>query len=356
MLNILRPNRIPVIVVSGFLGSGKTTFLKYLIEKTNRKFGLIVNEFGDIGIDGDLLKNCRSCNEDSSESIIELNNGCLCCTVQDDFIPSIKTLLKKNKDLDFIIIETSGLALPIPLLKALNWPDIRTSIYLDLVISTVNGESIINGSPINDLYSINTQYKDIKKIDHFSSIEELFNEQLEVCDIVLISRSDIISEKQFNFIKRDLERKVRHNVPIIKSFNGETNLGFILDPNIKKNNYQEFIKDEHVHSHAKIFSDFIKTSYFLEKNEFEYEMSQILSEINILRIKGRVWTPKKKLPLQVQIVGRKINTWYEKVDINPVPSMKYGGMELIMIGFEKDNFIFIKNKIKEKFKILIDPK
>ena len=350
------PKRIPVIVVSGFLGSGKTTFLRYLLEKSNKKLGLLINEFGDIGIDGDLLKNCSSCHEDSYKSIIELNNGCLCCTVQDDFIPSIKTLLKKNKDLDFIIIETSGLALPIPLLKALNWPDIRTSIYLDLVISTVNGESIINGSPINDLYSINTQYKDIKKIDHFSSIEELFKEQLEVSDIVLISRSDIISEKQFNFIKRDLERKVRHNVPIIKSFNGETNLGFILDPNIKKNNYQEFIKDEHVHSHAKIFSDFIKTSYFLEKNEFEYEMSQILSEINILRIKGRVWTPKKKLPLQVQIVGRKINTWYEKVDINPVPSMKYGGMELIMIGFEKDNFIFIKNKIKEKFKILSDPK
>jgi len=350
------PKRIPVIVVSGFLGSGKTTFLRYLLEKSNKKLGLLINEFGDIGIDGDLLKNCSSCHEDSYKSIIELNNGCLCCTVQDDFIPSIQSLLKTNKDLDAIIIETSGLALPIPLLKALNWPEIRTSIYLDFVICTVNGESMMNGSPINNLYSIKSQYQDIKKIDHFSSIEELFKEQLEVSDIVLISRSDIISEKQFNFIKRDLERKVRHNVPIIKSFNGETNLGFILDPNIKKNNYQEFIKDEHVHSHAKIFSDFIKTSYFLEKNEFEYEMSQILSEINILRIKGRVWTPKKKLPLQVQIVGRKINTWYEKVDINPVPSMKYGGMELIMIGFEKDNFIFIKNKIKEKFKILSDPK
>jgi len=349
-------SRIPVIVVSGFLGSGKTTFLKYLIEKTNKRFGLLINEFGDIGIDGDLLKNCNSCNEDSPESIIELNNGCLCCTVQDDFIPSIQTLLKTNLDLDAIIIETSGLALPIPLLKALNWPEIRTSIYLDFVISTVNGESMINGSPINDLCSINTQYEDIKKIDHLSSIEELFKEQLEVSDIVLISRSDLISEKQFNLIKKDLQRKVKPNVPIIKSFNGETNLGFIFDSNIKKNNYQETLNDEYDHSHAKIFSDYLKTDYFLEKNQFEFEMSQILEGLNILRIKGRVWIPQKNLPLQVQIVGRKINTWYEKIDLNTVSPLKNGGMELIMIGFDKDNFVFMKNKIKEKFKILSDPK
>jgi len=349
------PSRIPVIVVSGFLGSGKTTFLKYLIQKTNKKFGLLINEFGNIGIDGDLLKNCNSCNEDS-QSIIELNNGCLCCTVQDDFVPSIQTLLQRNVDLDAIIIETSGLALPIPLLKALSWPEIRTSIYLDLVVSTVNGESMANGSPINDLCLINTQYKDIKKIDHFSSIEELFKEQLEVSDIVLISRSDIISEKQFNLIKNDLQRKVKPNVPIIKSFNGETNLGFIFDSSIKKNNHQVALTDEHNHSHANIFSDFIQTDYFLEKDQFEFEMSQILENINILRIKGRVWIPQKNLPLQVQIVGRKINTWYEKVDLRSVSPPKNGGMELIMIGFEKNNFIFIKNKIKEKFKILIDPK
>ena len=349
-------SRIPVIVVSGFLGSGKTTFLKYLIEKTNKKYGLLINEFGDVGIDGDLLKNCSGCNEDSSESIIELNNGCLCCTVQDDFIPSIQTLLKTNIDLDAIIIETSGLALPIPLLKALSWPEIRTSIYLDFVISTVNGESMINGSPINDLCSIKTQYKDTKKIDHFSSIEELFKEQLEVSDIVLISRSDLISEKEFNTIRSDLQKKVKPNVPIIKSFKGETNLGYILDSNIKNKNYQETFTQEHNHTHAKIFSDFIKTGYFLEKNQFEFEMSQILKEVNILRIKGRVWIPQKSLPLQVQIVGRKINTWYEKVDLNSNSPPKNGGMELIMIGFEKDNFIFIKNKIKDKFNILSDPK
>ena len=121
--------KLPIIVVSGFLGSGKTTFIRYLLKKSKKKFGLIINEFGDVGIDGALLKNCNQCNEVNFESVIELNNGCLCCTVQDDFIPAINTLLKSYSKIDAILIETSGLALPIPLLKALNWPEIRTSIF-----------------------------------------------------------------------------------------------------------------------------------------------------------------------------------------------------------------------------------
>ena len=138
--------KIPVIVVSGFLGSGKTTFLRYLLKESNKKFGLIINEFGDVGIDGDLIKSCDKCDESEDECIIELNNGCLCCTVQDDFVPSIKALLEFNPPIESIIIETSGLALPIPLIQALNWPEIRSSIYLDVVVGIVNGESMLNGS------------------------------------------------------------------------------------------------------------------------------------------------------------------------------------------------------------------
>ena len=130
--------RIPVIVISGFLGSGKTTFLRYLLRESNKKFGLIINEFGDVGIDVDLVKSCNGCDDSDEGCIIELNNGCLCCTVQDDFIPSIKSLLNFNPDIEAIIIETSGLALPLPLIQALNWPEIRTSIYLDLVLSLIH--------------------------------------------------------------------------------------------------------------------------------------------------------------------------------------------------------------------------
>ena len=124
--------KIPVIVVSGFLGSGKTTFLRYLLKESNKKFGLIINEFGDVGIDGDLIKSCDKCDESEEDCVIELNNGCLCCTVQDDFVPSIKALLEFNPPIESIIIETSGLALPSPLIQALNWPEIRNQQDLNL--------------------------------------------------------------------------------------------------------------------------------------------------------------------------------------------------------------------------------
>ena len=350
--------RIPVIVVSGFLGSGKTTFLRHFLQKTNKIIGLLINEFGDVGIDGDLLKSCNSCNINQSDSIIELNNGCLCCTVQEDFIPSIKNLLHSNLGIETIIIETSGLALPIPLLKALNWPEIRSLIYLDSVITIVNGESLINGSPINDLFSINNQYKDTKIINHISSVEELFEKQLEVADIVLISRSDLINENQFDLIKNQLKNKINTNVPILKSFKGETNLEYILDTKVNKINHQKILIDDndHEHTHAQIYSDYFYSDYFLEKNQFELEMNHILKDINVLRIKGRIWIPQKTIPLQVQIVGKKISTWYEKAPDDNYFLRKNGGTELILIGFDKSHFETIKNKIKEKFNILTDTK
>ena len=346
--------RLPVIVVSGFLGSGKTTFLRYLINNTEIKFGLIINEFGDVGFDGDLIKNYDN-KFHSSDCLIELNNGCLCCTVQDDFIPSIQSLLDSDLKIDLIVIETSGLALPIPLLKALNWPEIRTKVYLDLVITIVNGESMIKGSPINDLYNIDLQYKETNKIDHKSSIDDLFDEQLEVSDIVLVSRSDLIKKKEFEKIHKMISSKISSNIPVINSFNGEVNLEILFDKNLKKNNYQKFIEDEHDHNHEEIFSETLKCDYFLDKNQFEYEMTQILKDLNILRIKGRVWIPGKSLPLQVQIVGRKINTWFEAVSDSSVV-LKDGGMDLVLIGFEKDHLRIFKEKIKEKFNISNVPK
>ena len=347
--------RLPVVVVSGFVGSGKTTFLRYLINNTEMKFGLIINEFGDVGFDGDLIKNCDN-KFHSSDCLIELNNGCLCCTVQDDFIPSIQSLLASDLNIDLIVIETSGLALPIPLLKALNWPEIRTKVYLDLVITIVNGESMINGSPINDLYNIDLQYKETSKIDHKLSIDNLFDEQLEVSDLVLISRSDLIKKRDFEKIHKMISSKISSNVPIISSFNGEVNLEILFDKNLKKNNYQKFIEDEHDHNHEEIFSETLNCDYFLDKNQFEHEMNQILKDLNILRIKGRVWIPGKSLPLQVQIVGRKINTWFEAVSSDRSVVLKDGGMDLVLIGFEKDHLRIFKEKIKEKFNISNVPK
>ena len=348
--------RIPVIIVSGFLGSGKTTFLRYIIENANKNIALIINEFGDVGIDGDLIKSCNKCDNDLEQKIVELNNGCLCCTVQDDFIPSIKSLLKSNSQIDILIIETSGLALPIPLLKALNWPEIRSSVYLEMVIGIVNGESMVNNSPINDLNEINTQFQSTQIIEHNCSIEELFKEQLEVSDVVIISRGDLLKKEEYSFVKNKVQDQINSNIPIIKSFNGQIDLGYIFDSKVKKNNHQRFVNENHSHSHTEIFSDYLKCNYFLDKENFKLKITEILYQVNILRIKGRVWIPGKVLPLQVQIVGRKINIWFEAAPSECWRPKNGGGLEFVLIGLEKDSFVTFKRKIKEKFNILNDPK
>ena len=348
--------RIPVIVISGFLGSGKTTFSRYLLRESNKKFGLIINEFGDVGIDGDLVKSCNGCDDSDEDCIIELNNGCLCCTVQDDFIPSIKSLLKFNPEIEAIIIETSGLALPLPLIQALNWPEIRSSIYLDLVIGIVNGESMLKGSPINDLNEITNQYNILNKIDHNASIDELFEEQLEVSDIVLISRADVLNEKEFKSIKNIIKEKFNSTVPILKSLNGKIDLKYIFDIDLKKDNYKKFISEEHDHNHVELVSDSIKLNYFLDRKEFEKEIVNVLNDINILRIKGRIWIPNKTLPLQIQIVGKKINTWYEEAPLNCWRPIDSAGLELVIISFDNESIATFIKKIKEKFKVLNVPK
>ena len=345
--------KIPVIVVSGFLGSGKTTFLRYLLKESNKKFGLIINEFGDVGIDGDLIK---SCDESDDDCVIELNNGCLCCTVQDDFVPSIKALLEFNPSIDSIIIETSGLALPIPLIQALNWPEVRSSIYLEVVVGIVNGESMINGSPINDLNKITKQYNETVKIDHNATINELFEEQLEVSDIILVSRSDILNDDQFAVVKNKIKERLNSSTPVLKSKNGKIDLNFLFDFNLKKETYKKFLTEENDHNHVELVSDSIKLNYFLEKNDFEKEMSKILDKLNIFRIKGRIWIPNKSLPLQIQIVGKKINTWFEEAPDDCWRPIENAGLELVMISFDKKSLKIFKKKIKEKFKILSGPK
>ena len=121
------PERVPCTVITGFLGSGKTTLIRHVLENAKgKRLAIIVNEFGDVGIDGEILKGCGvdTCPE---ENIVELANGCICCTVADDFVPALDQILAREPKVDHILIETSGLALPKPLVQAFQWPSVRSS-------------------------------------------------------------------------------------------------------------------------------------------------------------------------------------------------------------------------------------
>lgn len=141
----MNQQKIPATVITGFLGAGKTTMIRNLLTNAGgKKIALIINEFGDLGVDGDVLKGCgaENCTEDD---IIELTNGCICCTVADDFIPTMTKLLEREQRPDHIVIETSGLALPQPLVAAFNWPDIRTQVTVDGVITVVDSAAVAAG-------------------------------------------------------------------------------------------------------------------------------------------------------------------------------------------------------------------
>ena len=149
--------KVPVTVITGFLGSGKTTLISQLMRNPNgKRLAVIVNEFGDVGVDGEILKSC-AIPDCPAENIMELANGCICCTVADDFIPTIEALMALNPRPEHILIETSGLALPKPLLKAFDWPNIRSRITVDGVIALADIEAVASGQFAPNLAGVEAQ-------------------------------------------------------------------------------------------------------------------------------------------------------------------------------------------------------
>ncbi|HEX2654656.1 MAG TPA: GTP-binding protein, partial [Xanthobacteraceae bacterium] len=146
--------RVPCTIVTGFLGSGKTTLIRHVLANVRgTRLAVIINEFGDVGVDGEILKGCGddACPEDN---IVELANGCLCCTVADEFVPAIDTILAREPRIEHIVIETSGLALPKPLVQAFHWPAIRSRVTVDGVIAVVDGAALAEGRVAADLSAL----------------------------------------------------------------------------------------------------------------------------------------------------------------------------------------------------------
>ena len=328
---------IPVTIITGFLGAGKTTLLRKLLLKGEQKLAVVVNEFGSVGLDGELLKTCGFCPDDQvEERIVELNNGCLCCTVQDDFLPTIENLVNLTDKLDGIIIETSGLALPGPLLKALDWPAIRTRVYLNGVITIVDGEALSKGSPVGDINLIKDQRQADKAIDHETCLNELFADQLKFADMILISRSDLISVESLSKIKKYLT-SFGTSSPLIPISNGEIEPSLILglNSNIEKvknlTNSEE--ADHHHHHHLNVNSGSIRVEIDFSEKEIKEFLIEMVLLYQIIRLKGRLWIPGKAIPLQIQMVGNRFNSWFESAPEKTWKPVR-GGVDLNLISFQ----------------------
>src|ERR1700751_3074451 len=207
--------RIPCTIITGFLGSGKTTMIRHVLAHAQgRRLAVIVNEFGDVGIDGEILRGCgdEACPEDN---IVELANGCLCCTVADDFVPALDTILARTPQVEHIVIETSGLALPKPLVQAFQWPAIKSRVTVDGVVAVVDGAALAEGRLAADLAALARQRGADAALDHDNPIEEVFDDQIACADLVVLNKRDLVSEEDAERAAARIARGLARAVKVV---------------------------------------------------------------------------------------------------------------------------------------------
>ena len=347
------PKRIPVTVVTGFLGAGKTTVLRHLLTHSGQRLAVMVNEFGSVGLDGDLIRSCGFCPDDEVDGrLVELNNGCLCCTVQDDFLPTMQTLLKRADDLDGIVVETSGLALPRPLLQALDWPEIRNRVHVNGVVTLVDGEALAAGSPVADLKALERQREEDPSLDHITAIDDLFRDQLQAADLVLISRADQLNADQLSALRSELEQQVRKGTAFLPVAQGRVDTSVVLGldhhpvqahvdgedhghEDHSKHHHHDDGHEHHDHSHVDVVGRGVQIEAELDRASLESLLPPLVSDHQVLRLKGRLWIPGKTLPLQIQMVGPRLNSWFEAAPERAWRPTGGAGVDLVVLALQQ---------------------
>lgn len=313
--------KIPATVITGFLGAGKTTLVRNLLATANgKRIALIINEFGDLGVDGDLLAGCgdETCTQDD---IVELTNGCICCTVADDFIPTITKLLESDRRPDHIVIETSGLALPQPLVAAFNWPQIRESVTVDGVVTVVDAAAVADGRFAHDHDAVQAQRESDESLDHESPLEELFEDQITCADMIVLNKTDLVLKEQIGEVEQTVRGATKRQVKLIRSAEGNAPSAQILlglgmgsehDLEGRKSHHELHHADGHEHDHDEFESFVVEGGAITNVAGFTQGLADLIARKDILRIKGFVAVEGKSMRLVVQAVGQRVNTYFDR--------------------------------------------
>ncbi|MCG7627887.1 cobalamin biosynthesis protein CobW [Epibacterium sp. MM17-32] len=309
-------NKIPVTVITGFLGAGKTTLIRHLMQNPQgKRLAVVVNEFGTAGVDGDILKSCadESC---PAENIMELANGCICCTVADDFIPTIESLMALPEPPEHIVIETSGLALPKPLLKAFDWPAIRSRITVDGVIALADAEAVAKGQFAPDLDAVQAQREADDSLDHETPLSEVFEDQISCADIVLLSKADLAGEAGVEKARAVIEAEAPRKLPILPMTEGVIDPRVILglgaaaedDLDARPSHHD----GHHDHEHDDFESIVVEMGEVSDPEDLQKRIIEMARARNILRVKGYVAVEGKPMRMLVQAVGERLRAQYDQ--------------------------------------------
>jgi cobalamin biosynthesis protein CobW len=308
--------KIPTTVVTGFLGAGKTSLIRHLLATANgRRLALIINEFGDLGVDGEILKGCgiEGCREDD---VLELANGCICCTVAEDFVPTMERLLDRPDPPDHIVIETSGLALPKPLVKAFNWPEIRTRVTVDGVIAVIDGAAVADRRFAPDPEAVQAQREADEALDHDSPLEEVFEDQLACADLVVLNKTDLLDETELTRVREEVGMQLRPEVKLLPIAHGRVpaavllGLGAAAEDDLDARPSHHDGLDDHDHD------DFVSFSLDLgtvsSPDALLSRLAPVIARHDILRVKGFAEVSGKDMRLVVQGVGTRLQHYYDR--------------------------------------------
>jgi cobalamin biosynthesis protein CobW len=326
--------KIPATVVTGFLGAGKTTLIRHMLENAGgKRIALIINEFGDLGVDGDILKGCgiETCSE---EDVMELSNGCICCTVAEDFIPTLQKLLDRERAPDHIVIETSGLALPQPLVRAFNWPEISTRVTVDGVVTVVDGKAVTEGRFAHDVAAVDAQRKLDENLDHETPLSELFEDQMACADMIVINKSDLLTEDERAALTARLRADSREGVQVVTATMGALPVEVLLGQGIgaeadmearhelhhhhdhddedEDDHHDEDDDHDHDHGHDAFESFVVSRPEISDPASFAKVITEVIRTHDILRLKGFAAVAGKPMRLTIQAVGPRVDSYFDQ--------------------------------------------
>lgn len=325
--------RVPCTIVTGFLGAGKTTLIRHVIANAQgRRLAVIVNEFGDVGIDGEILKGCgnEACPE---ENIVELANGCLCCTVADEFVPALDAILARE-GVEHIVIETSGLALPKPLVQAFHWPAIKNRVTVDGVVVVVDGSALAQGRVAADIEALKAQRAADTALAHDDPVEEVFADQIACADVVVLNKRDLLDAAGMEKARAAIAKALPRSVKVITAADGRVDEALLLGLGIGTEddiaNRRTLHDDEAEHDHDDFDSFVVPLGEIADPAALAARVAALAEEFDVLRVKGFAAVADKPLRLMLQGVGARVTHQYDR----PWAASEVREGRLVVIGLK----------------------